>query len=381
MKKIITFMLVLIMLFSLAVTAFADTAGFTDISKSDYKKAIEKMYDLGVVNGYTQTRFGPDYALSRAHAAQIFVNALYSEDDIKRTVINFKDVDSNQWYFNAVNAAYYYNLIHGMGNGYFCPNDDVSYDQFTAMLLNALGYEVTELDGVWPTNVQELAKDLDLYDELGRIFDSSAAITRAEACQMFYNALDLDMVTLKRGKFVSTGETLYEAMGFEYKTETTTRPTYPPTRPVTRPTFPSHPEKPEESNSNSLSVLYAYSYTFGDGYVGFRIIVDNENGTYTEYKTAGTVAAEYVIGGETYKDIDLYYADYDEVDLHAGDEVFLELTYPGSGVYKIVKVVCHHGDDGITTWPDASIPVDQPGQPGPGSTDEGSTLPGGFLVP
>lgn len=362
MKKIFALMLSLIMVFSLSSVAFAAESTFGDISKSAHKEAIEEMYELGIVNGYTQTRFGPDYALSRAQAAQIFVNALYNEDDVKINIILFEDVASNQWYYKAVNTAYYYGIIHGMSATKFAPEADVSYDQFTAMLLNAMGYDVTKLSGSWPTNVQTVASYLGLYKDMGMITDSTSAITRAEACRMIYNALHLDTVTLKNGKFVSTGETLYEAMGFEYKAPAASTPSNSTTT---------------TSPDGSLSVMFGYVYTYGDGYTGLRIYVDNENGTYTEYKTAGTVAAKYVTYDGTYTDYQLYDADYDYVDLHAGDEIFLELTYPGSGVYKITKVICHHVGNGVTDWPDTDIPINQPGNGGPGSTGDIDTPVGG----
>lgn len=360
MKKIFALMLSLVMIFSLTTVAFAaDKTIFGDISKSAHKEAIEEMYELGVVNGYTQTRFGPDYALSRAQAAQIFVNALYNEDDVKISVILFEDVAANQWYYKAVNTAYYYGIIHGMSATKFAPDDDVSYDQFAAMLLNAMGYDVTKLTSTWPTNVQTVASYLGLYKDMGMIVDSTTAITRAEACRMIYNALHVDTVTLKNGKFVSTGKTLYEAMGFEYKVTTT-----PSTSTTTSP-------------DDSLSVMFAQAYTYGDGYTGLRIYIDNENGTYTEYKTAGTIATTYVTYDGTTTNYQLYDEDYNYVDLHAGDEIFLELTYPGSGVYKIAKVVCHHIGNGVTDWPDTDIPVDQPGEGGSGSTGEIDTPIGG----
>lgn len=366
MKKFIACILTIIMILSFTTVAFAaDKTTFGDISKSAYKEAIEEMYELGVVNGYTQTRFGPDYALSRAQAAQIFVNALYNEDDVKISVILFEDVPANQWYYKAVNTAYYYGIIHGMSATKFAPEDDVSYNQFTAMLLNAMGYDVTELTGAWPTNVQIIASYLGLYKNMGVIADSTTAITRAEACQMIYNALHLDTVILKNGKFVSTGKTLYEAMGFEYKNSNS--------YPITTPSDSTTTASPD----GSLSVMFGYAYTYGDGYIGLRVYVDNEDGTYTEYKTAGTVVAEYVTYDDTYTDYQLYDADYDYVDLHAGDEIFLELTYPGSGVYKITKVVCHHIGNGVTDWPDADIPVDQPGTGGSGSTGDVDTPIGG----
>lgn len=343
MKKIFALMLSLVMIFSLTTVAFAaDKTTFGDISKSAHKEAIEEMYELGVVNGYTQTRFGPDYALSRAQAAQIFVNALYNEDDVKISVILFEDVAANQWYYKAVNTAYYYGIIHGMSATKFAPDDNVSYDQFAAMLLNAMGYDVTKLTGTWPTNVQTVASYLGLYKDMGMIIDSTAAITRAEACRMIYNALHVDTVALKNGKFVSTGKTLYEAMGFEYKTA------YPSSKPtfnvsntdgvIVGPT-PSGFNPVVQSGQYWGCVAFVETYTYGNEnqYTGFEIVFTGDS---TVYRFAGTCITYYFVqsDGTVISDtLNLYDEETGEIGIQRGDELWFEMTFPNSGVYKILS--------------------------------------------
>lgn len=346
MKKFFALMLSLVMIFSLTIVAFAaNETNFGDISKSAHKEAIEEMYELGVVNGYTQTRFGPDYVLSRAQAAQIFVNALYNEDDVKISVILFEDVATNQWYYKAVNTAYYYGIIHGMSATKFAPDDDVSYDQFATMLLNAMGYDVTELTGTWPTNVQTVASYLGLYKDMGMIVDSTAAITRAEACRMIYNALHVDTVTLKNGKFVSTGKTLYEAMGFEYKITT---PSYPSSKPaftvpdtdgvIVGPT-PSGFEPVLTAGQYWGCVSFIETYTYGDEnqYTGFEIMFVGDS---TVYRFAGTSVTYYFVqtDGTVKSDaLNLYDEETGEIGIQRGDELWFEMTLPNSGVYKILS--------------------------------------------
>lgn len=355
MKKFIACLLVMAMAFSFS--AFAKSS-FTDISKSEYKKAIEKLYSMEVIDGYSKTEFGPNDTLSRAQAAQILVNALYGENAVKFNVITFADVSMNSWYYRAVNTAYYYGIAHGTGDGNFNPDGNVSYNEFATMLLNILGYD-TSIN--WPTGVQQTATSLKLYNGLDFIYNGAYPITRGEACQMLYNALDV--------KIFGTRGTLYEAMGFEYeeKKDDSEEETTKPTSGIV--------------TGESYTVMFGYAFSYGDGYTGLRVYIDNENGTYTEVKTAGTVAAEYIFCGETYEKFQLYDKDYNYVDLHTSDEIFFELTYPGSGVYKITKVICHHGNDGVTDWPDTSIPVDGTPDNGPGSNGDAVTRPSDFLVP
>ena len=76
MKKFIAIIMAVIMVMSFATIAFAAN-GFTDVPKSRYEAAINELYDLGIVNGYSTTKFGTDYTLTRAEACAIIVRALY----------------------------------------------------------------------------------------------------------------------------------------------------------------------------------------------------------------------------------------------------------------------------------------------------------------
>lgn len=339
--------------------AFAAECNFGDISKSEHKEAIEELYELGIVNGYTQTRFGPDYTLSRAQAAQIFVNALYDEDDVKINVILFEDVPANQWYYKAVNTAYYYNIIHGMSETKFAPEADVSYDEFAAMILNALGYDVTKLSGSWPTNVRTAASYLGLYKNLGVIGDSTAAITRAEACRMIYNALHLNTVTLKNGKFISTGYTFYEAMGFEYEVVEPEAPATSPTTPSTDgvivgPT-PSGFEPVVQSGQYWGCVAFVEVYTNSAGKFGFEVIFEGDS---TIYRFAGTYVTYYSVqsDGKVISDsLNLYDEETGEIGIQRGDELWFEMTLPSSGVYKILSWNEPPYDPNNATYPNGDM--------------------------
>ena len=215
MKKIISLLLVLIMVFSM--TAFASAAGnsFTDIYNSKNEDAIEFLYDLGLVEGYSVTKFGPKKNLTRAEACALIVRALIEDDEIYASVRDyFTDVDDYAWYREWVDTAYRNEIMHGYGNGKFGPTDYVTYAQYATILVNALGYDSLAFEGTWPTNVEELAVKLDLYDNVS-VHVSDDAITREDAAQMLYNALWCKMVGQR-------GVTLYDVVTAEkYNTYTT----------------------------------------------------------------------------------------------------------------------------------------------------------------
>ena len=217
MKKIIAVILAVIMIMSLATVAFAANS-FTDISNSKNKEAIETLYELGVIDGYSKTKFGPKLTLSRAEACAVMVRALYG-DKIVYWTNSFTDVPARAWYAPYVDVAVYYDIMHGHSATTFAPDEDITYDQMATLVLNALGYNAPQLSGTWPENVERIANILGLYDNTSRFVLGSDAITREDACQMLYNALDCSVVEYVRDRIVETDQTLYEAMGFEYEPE------------------------------------------------------------------------------------------------------------------------------------------------------------------
>lgn len=317
MKKFIAIIMAVIMIMSFATIAFAAN-GFTDVSKSRYETAINELYDLGIVNGYSATKFGTNYTLTRAEACAIIVRALYGEKMV-HDVINFTDVSYRDWFYDYVNTAVFYDIMHGHNATTFAPNDEITYDQMATLILNALGYNAPQLAGEWPVNVERIAARLGLYTNIYSYVDGSDPITRGEACQMLYNALDCYVVEYVRGRIVETDYTLYEAMGFSYE-------------PIPDPD-PVKPVNPPVADNQVFGIVeFVETYTYGENheYTGYEIkFYDNT----TIYKTAGT---KIVADGKLNED---KLTEAVEAELDRGDYVWLERTYINSDVYKIVAVI------------------------------------------
>lgn len=319
MKKFIAIIMAVIMVMSFTTIAFAAN-GFTDVSKSRYETAINELYDLGIVNGYSATKFGTNYTLTRAEACTIIVRALYGEKTVP-DVINFTDVSYRDWFYDYVNTAVYYDIMHGHNATTFAPNDEITYDQMATLVLNALGYNAPQLAGKWPVNVERIAARLGLYTNIYSYVDGSDPITRGEACQMLYNALDCYVVEYVRGRIIETDYTLYEAMGFNY--EPIPAPTPDPVKPV---------NPPVADNQIFGIVESVETYTYGENheYTGYEIkFYDNT----TIYKTAST---KIIADGKLNEN---KLTEATEANLGRGDYVWLEKTYSNSDVYKIVAVI------------------------------------------
>ena len=349
MKKIIAVILAVIMIMSLATVAFAANS-FTDISNSKNKEAIETLYELGVIDGYSKTKFGPKLTLSRAEACAVMVRALYG-DKIVYWTNSFTDVPARAWYAPYVDIAVYYDIMHGHSATTFAPDEDITYDQMATLVLNALGYNAPQLSGTWPENVERIANILGLYDNTSRFVLGSDVITREDACQMLYNALDCSVVEYVRGRIVETDQTLYEAMGFEYE---------PTPAPIPDPVKPVNP--PVADNQIFGVVEFFKTYTYGENheYTGYEIKFDDNT---TIYKTAGTkIIADGKLNGNKL-------TEATEANLGLGDYVWLEKTYSNSDVYKIVAVI--H----LSAFQPAAGPDDVPVDDSTGTGADGTGTP------
>jgi hypothetical protein len=89
------------------------------------------------MSGYGEKKFGPNDNLSRTQLIQI----LYSKEGKPAVVgsASFTDVQSGQWYTDAVNWAVSGNLISGYGDGSFGPNDNITREQLAMILWRYAG--------------------------------------------------------------------------------------------------------------------------------------------------------------------------------------------------------------------------------------------------
>ena len=105
---------------------------FSDVSEGDwYYEAVRFVQENGLMNGYSDGRFGANDTLSRAQLAQILFN---KEGRPAVSGGGFNDVDSGAWYADAVTWAAENGIVGGYGNGTFGPNDPITREQLAVML-------------------------------------------------------------------------------------------------------------------------------------------------------------------------------------------------------------------------------------------------------
>ena len=208
MKKLLALVLALVMSMSLVTIS---NAAFKDADKISNKEAVDVMAAVGVLAGYDNGEFGATDTLTRAQACKIIAYLDLggkTADAIKGSGTVFSDVAATAWYAGYVEYCAGAGYVAGIGGGKFDPNANVTGVQFAKMLLCALGYKA-EIEGYTGSDYTiAIARDANkngLFDDLS--IATSANLTREQAAQMAFNALEATVVEYQGGTNVTTGDT------------------------------------------------------------------------------------------------------------------------------------------------------------------------------
>lgn len=107
---------------------------FTDIAADAwYVSALGEAVDMGLINGYSDTKLGPNDTLTRGQACCLFANA--EDVDLDSA---FSDVVASPYYYEAVQWAEETGIVNGDG-GAFRPDDPCSRQEFACMIHNLYG--------------------------------------------------------------------------------------------------------------------------------------------------------------------------------------------------------------------------------------------------
>lgn len=108
------------------------TSFFTDVPADHWARgAIEFVYEYGIMEGMPGNLFAPSETVSRGQVATI----LYRLAGEPAVVFHpaFSDVQAGQWYANAIVWASDNDIVRGLDDGRFAPNEHVTREQFAAM--------------------------------------------------------------------------------------------------------------------------------------------------------------------------------------------------------------------------------------------------------
>ena len=110
-----------------------EPAIFTDTTSTAwYAEHVDRVYDLGLMNGTGAHSFSPDSTLTRAMAATVLYRIAGKPEVTGRSP--FPDVSAGQWYTEAVIWAQAKGIVTGYQDGTYRPDRSITREQFAAIL-------------------------------------------------------------------------------------------------------------------------------------------------------------------------------------------------------------------------------------------------------
>ena len=217
LKRALSLVMAAAMLIGMMVVgaSAASYEDFTDKDEIHNQEAVKTLVALNVINGKEDgSYFDPTGIVTRAEMAKMITVALNGG---KEPTLGVKDKPTFSDIKGTWAEAYIeyctspsVGIISGRGDGRFDPTAPVTAAEAAKMLLTALGYDATvfKLTGAsWQINTDVHANDAHLYDDLS--ITSSAQLTRDNAAQMIYNALNAYVMVKTYDKVLSNGEVSY----------------------------------------------------------------------------------------------------------------------------------------------------------------------------
>lgn len=112
---------------------------FTDVSETSwYYDAVNYVYDNKIMNGITDTTFGPNQQLTRAMFATILYR-INGAPEVEYEAV-FPDVPKGEWYTEGILWAYQNGIVNGYPNGNFGTEDNIEREQLAVMMYRYAGY-------------------------------------------------------------------------------------------------------------------------------------------------------------------------------------------------------------------------------------------------
>ena len=223
LKRALSLALASVMVLSMMVIG-AGAVSVDDFSDSEEivnKEAVSILTTLNVINGKDDGSYDPTGIVTRAEMAKLICITLNGgKDPILGTkpAPTYTDIQGH-WAEAYIEYCTSLGIISGRGDGTFDPNGTVTGSEAAKMLLVSLGYDsdVFGFTGAsWSINVNVQANNAKLYN--GLAIDASAGLTRDNAAQMVYNALNAYVMEKTYDKVLSNGEVSYNYVLSEYKT-------------------------------------------------------------------------------------------------------------------------------------------------------------------
>jgi len=201
LKKALSLVLVLAMVFALAVPGFAantakKASDFKDYSKVTNKEAVDVLTAIGVINGNADGTFAPEGKFTRAEAATLVSYLTLGKtvaDALPTSATKFSDVPATHWAAKYVQYCADAGIVNGVGNGKFDPDAKLTSTQWALMLLGALGYNAKN-EGIGGAGWELATTRLAMKAGVASDTELTGAFNRDMAAKFAFNTLTADIV-------------------------------------------------------------------------------------------------------------------------------------------------------------------------------------------
>ncbi|MDL2273419.1 S-layer homology domain-containing protein [Oscillospiraceae bacterium OttesenSCG-928-G22] len=184
---------------------------FTDVKENDwFYSHVKYVYENGLMQGIAEDKFGAGLPMSRA----MLITVLYrivGEPNVDGQDNPFSDVESGQWYTDAVLWAEANGITTGYGDGVFGTDDEVTREDMCVLLvrfLNFMGIELpverdafdfadaSKISGYAREAVMLLYRAGIIEGKGDGVFDPQGSATRAELATMLHRFLEATRLEL-----------------------------------------------------------------------------------------------------------------------------------------------------------------------------------------
>lgn len=121
-----------------------DPEDYADVEGHWAAPVVNTLASKQLIEGVAEDEFAPDQPLTRAELAALLVRSLALK--LPRGGAGFADVGASDWFSSAVAAAAQAGLIEGFEDGTFRPDERVTREQMSVMLIRALEFAGIRLE-------------------------------------------------------------------------------------------------------------------------------------------------------------------------------------------------------------------------------------------
>jgi|LSQX01.2.fsa_nt_gb hypothetical protein len=130
----------------------ANNLVFVDVEADHWaKEFIDEMVNRSITFGIDNYHFDPKGVVTRAQFAAFLVRAL--DIEVEDYAGEFKDIDADDWYSKEVAVAMRAGIVKGFDDGMFRPNQQITREQMSCMVMMAYKYEMADKEIIVDNNV------------------------------------------------------------------------------------------------------------------------------------------------------------------------------------------------------------------------------------